>query len=359
MKIAHLSKTNFKKVVKQAVSALKNGGLVIYPTETCYGLGADALNSKAIDKVFAFKGNRKNKPISIAVSSKKMARKYVKINQTAENIYANFLPGPITVVSQSLGKVNSRLESWQKTLGIRIPAFSFTLELIKAFKKPITSTSANISGGRIPYSINNILPQLSAKKKQLIDLIIDAGKLPYHRPSSIVDTVINEPTLLRQGEIKFNQVGIKNVITNSPEETRQFAQQLLKEKEPILKEKNLLFALQGELGSGKTEFAKGIGKGLGINRQITSPTFVIVKEYPYQLNKVKGIFYHLDAWRLAENKQSLGFIKDYFQTNNVVVIEWIQKDKETLNSLAKRKNIKIIWLEIIYLGLNKRKIKLI
>jgi len=357
MKIIQIKSERQEKIIKEAVKALRSQGLIVYPTETCYGLGADVTSQRAIDKLLRFKGQRKNKPISIAVTDEKMARQYVKINQTAENIYHHFLPGPITVVSQSRRRVDPRLESQQATLGIRIPNYPLILSLIQAFGRPITSTSANVSGGKIPYSIKDLLNQLSENKKQLLDLILDAGRLPRKPPSSVVDTTLNEPTLLRRGEIDFDKLGAKSVITNSPEETQKLAQQLLEKNFSLLKEKALLFALQGELGAGKTQFAKGLGQGLKINQSITSPTFIIVKEYPYQLDQTTGIFYHIDAWRLADTNQNLEFIREYLHPRNIIALEWIQKGKKILEELVQNSQVKIVWIEILHLGDTKRQIR--
>jgi len=357
MRIIKFSGSNESAIISKAIRSLRNQGLIIYPTETCYGLGADATDHKAIDKVFSFKGHRREKPISIAVANKQMAEKYVQTNQTAENIYRHLLPGPITVVSQSLEKVDPRLETDRKTLGIRIPAYPLILKLIKTFGKPITSTSANVSGGKTPYSIESILSQVSERKKRLIDIIIDAGKLPHRLPSSVVDTTLNMPTLLRQGEINFSQLGTKSIITNSPHETQEFARQFLRKNLSILKKRTLLFALQGQLGAGKTQFAKGLGQGLKISHPITSPTFIIVKEYPYQFNGIKGVFYHIDAWRTASFPTSLEFIKEYLQPGNIIAIEWIQKGKEVLEKLSQNSKAKIIWVEIKHLDQTKRRIR--
>ena len=358
MKIIREEKSKQKQIIEKAVEVLAAGGLIVYPTETCYGLGADATNPSAVDKVFAFKGNRRQKPISVAVANEKMAAKYVIINQTAKNIYRHLLPGPITVVSQSRKKVDSRLEAESGTLGIRIPDYPLILKLIATFGKPITSTSANISGGKVPYSISDVLARLPKRKKELIDLIIDAGKLPYRPPSSVIDTTLNEPTLLRQGEVDFNQLGAKSIISHSVEETKQLAQKLLSKNFSLLKKKALLFALQGELGAGKTQFAQGLGEGLKIKQSISSPTFIIVKEYPYQLKKTRGVFYHIDAWRLAKTNQRLNFIKKYLQPGNIIALEWMQKGRKTLEELTKNRRVKVVWLEIIHRGEKKREIRL-
>src|SRR5689334_6125072 len=103
MKIVTLTDQNLKEIVKEAVEVLKNGGSVIYPTETCYGIGVDATNQKAVDALYDYKGFRGQKPFSMAVIDRKMAEEYVEINDIADNLYKNYLPGPVTVVSNSKG----------------------------------------------------------------------------------------------------------------------------------------------------------------------------------------------------------------------------------------------------------------
>ncbi len=347
------------KIIRQAVQVLAKGGLIIYPTETCYGLGADATNPAAIGKVLAFKGQRRKKPISIAVASPKMAQQYVKINSTAANIYRRLLPGPITVISASLGKVDPRLEAKNKTLGVRIPAYPLAQKLIATLGKPITATAANTSGRKIPYTVSDILAQLSIKKKNLIDYIIDIGRLPPRPPSAVVDTTLNEPTILRQGEIHLAKLGAKSMVTNSPEETQELAQHLLRKHFPALTKKTLLFALQGELGAGKTQFAKGLGLALQISHPITSPTFIITKEYPYKSGSSQGTFYHIDAWRIAGRQENLDFLIDYLQPGNIIAIEWIQKGKRFLQNLANNQQVKIIWIDIEHLGNRCRRIRFV
>jgi len=357
MKILSLKKYPLSTIINEAVKTLTAGGLIIYPTETCYGLGADATNSAAIDKLLRYKGQRKGKPISVAVNSQQLAEKYVKINSAAQNIFRHLLPGPITVVCEGKQRVDPRLESERGTLGIRFPNHPLALKIIEKFQKPITATSANISGEKTPYCVNDILTTLSPKKKELLGMVIDAGKLPLHPPSTVVDTTLNEPTLLRRGEIDFDKLGAKSIITNSPQETQQFAQQLLKKNFSFLSHQTLLFALQGELGAGKTQFAKGLGQGLKISQPITSPTFIIVKEYPYKLEKINGIFYHIDAWRVANTASELEFIREYLRPGNIVALEWVQKGRKTLEQLTQNNKVKIIWVEITHLGGTKRRIR--
>jgi L-threonylcarbamoyladenylate synthase len=346
-----------KKAVETAAAVLKNGGLIIYPTETCYGLGADALNPKAVLKVQQFKGLNRNKPISIAVNSRKMAEKYVVINELADNLYNNFLPGPLTVVSKSRGLVVSSLASREGTLGIRIPDYLLALKIIEKLARPITSTSANQTGRKSPYSLADIKKYVSKKRLALVNLFINAGKLPLNPVSTVVDTTFNELKIIRQGRIKIAENNKNTFISNSEEETKKIALKIFNKYKNYLIKKPLLFALQGELGSGKTQFAKGIGLALGIRENIKSPTFTLIHEYPFSLNGRKKVFYHLDAWRLENGEElfNLGLEK-MLKSGNVIAVEWLEKTKTVLEKISRQKKAKIIWLEIKYLPENKRKI---
>lgn len=259
MRILNLKKEKEDKVINESLKVLSEGGIVICPTETCYIPCVDATNPKAIKKLIKYKGERKNKPISVAVSNIQMARKYVIINETAENYYRNFLPGPVTVVSESKGKVAIGIESTNQTLGIRIPDYPLTLKIITAFGKPLTSTSANTTGKKTPYSLADIQKYTSRKKLDLIDLFLDAGHLPIRPPSTVVDTTMNEPTILRQGEIVIPDIAGQVFISNSEAETKAIAIAIFSRYQNLLPTRPLVFALQGELGSGKTQFAKGLG----------------------------------------------------------------------------------------------------
>ncbi len=358
MKVLSLEKTPQNQLIKQAVRVLKTSGLIIYPTETSYGLGADATSPKAVSKVIEYKGERKGKPISVAVSDSKMAKKYIKINPTAKNIFKNLLPGPITIVCEGKHKVDPRVEAETGTLGVRIPDHKLFLEISKKFRKPITATSANISGKKPPYAIEDIIQNLTNTKKELLSLVIDAGPLPKNPPSTVIDTTLDQPEIIRQGKIDFSRLNAKSVISNNQRETIKFANNLTEKHVEKLGKNCLVFALQGELGTGKTRFAKGVGKALGIKEIINSPTFDLIREYPYQTKGLRGTFFHIDTWRIRSSNElnQLGF-KKMLKPGNVVLIEWIEKGKQTLDRATKNKPVKIIWIKIDHIDQNKRRIK--
>ncbi len=351
MKVIKLKKE--KEAIKEALAVLKKGGLVIYPTETCYGVGADVTNQAAVKKVLDLKGQRGGKSISIAVISRRMAQKYVEINDTADNLYEQFLPGPLTVVSKSKGKVIKCLEAGRGTLGIRIPDYPLVLEIIRKFSRPITSTSANTSGKKTPYCLDDVLKYTTKKRLELVDLFLDAGRLPYNPPSTVVDTTLNEPKVLRQGEIKIKAIPKNTFISDSEEETKEIARKIFKKQRNLLNKKAIIFALQGELGSGKTQFAKGLALALGIKENIVSPTFTIIREYPFKLDLQRydlcksGMFYHLDTWRLERGEELLELgLEKMLKPQNVIAVEWLQKIKPILERFQKIKKTQVVWVNI-------------
>ena len=360
MEIVKLNEKNKKQIIQKATEVLKNGGVFVYPTETCYGIGADATNEKAIQKLLSYKTRREGKPFSVVMAEKKMAKKYIQLNDMAENIYDNFLPGPITVVSKSLGGVVKDVESESGTLGVRVPDFDLILEISKEFKKPFTATSANMSYDPKPYSIENLLKNLPEKKKKLIDLIIDAGPLPKNETSTVVDTTLNTLNVLREGKIDFkSSLKEKNLElkahTFSQEETVNFGTTAMLKYLDDVNENCVVFLLSGELGSGKTHFAKGIAKQLGIKKLVKSPTYNILNEY---LTK-KGKFVHIDTWKVYtwEEFKSVGF-ENYVKEKNVLAIEWGEKFfKEIEVFLKEKKNLKILKVHFEYVNENERMIK--
>jgi L-threonylcarbamoyladenylate synthase len=347
---------NKKEVIQKASEVLNNGGMIIYPTETCYGIGVDATNQKALKKLLNYKKFRGSKPISIAVSDKEMASKYVEINEMGENIYKNYLPGPITVVSISKGILQPPVVSKQGTVGVRIPDYQLMLELVKEYGKPITATSANMSYKSAPYSIDKLLEQLPKKSKKLIDLIIDAGELPKNPPSTVLDTTLNTLSVLREGKLKFEEAIIKNKkliskVTKTPEETTkmgyEFSKKYLDPNKPVV------VALSGELGAGKTQFTKGIGKQLGVKEIVTSPTYTIINEYEYGKGNTLA---HMDTWRLMDDELEKSGLIEHLEAHNIVVIEWADKFYQEIHALCDNMNIQIYNIKFNYISLEEREI---
>lgn len=347
------------KVISTAVDVLQKGGMIVYPTETCYGLGADATNPDAVARLLQYKYRREGKPVSIAVSSKEMAQKYAHINEIATNLYENFLPGPVTVVSKSRGSLALGIESEYKTVGVRIPNHPIITQIVQKLGKPVTATSANVSYKKHPYSIEALLKNLPQKQKNLVDLIIDAGKLPRKEVSTVVDTTLNTFNVLRKGQISFGEKGteVLSAVTENAEDTANFGSMLVLKYLDVLRDGTLIIALGGELGTGKTQFTKGIARQLGIKHTVKSPTFNLINEYKYKKDSISGNLVHADTWRLADQKELKALnIERYIHPGNIIVIEWADKFYGDIKSLTKNSKVTILKVRFEHLSLNRRKI---
>ncbi len=340
--------------ISSACEALTHGELVIYPTETCYGLATDASNPEAITKLFEYKGDR-HRQVSIAVSTQEMASKYVKLNEMAQNLYKEFFPGPITVISDSLHQLDLSLESASGTLGVRIPKYNFALDLIKLFGKPITATSANTSGKKEPYSLDDWQKYTTKDKQSMIALFLDAGKLANRPTSTVVDTTLNDPQILRQGQLIVPDLS-PSLTSHSPQETQLIAKKIISSHLSLTRRFPLILALQGELGVGKTQFVKGVATTLGISLNVSSPTYTLLKEYSYTTPKHAGTLYHLDTWRLSDptELESTLHLSSLLKPGNIVAIEWAGKASELLKRYEK--DIPTLVINIHELDVNTRQI---
>lgn len=330
--------------VNIAVKYLSEGRLVFMATETVYIAAVDATNSNAVKKLILFKNRPFGKPFSVGVTDTKMAEKYVTLNDSAKDLYKKFLPGPVTVVSDGKHTVAPGVEAENGTLGIRIPDYGFFQKVVKKFGKPITATSANASYQKRPYKLTDILDNISEKQKRLIDLMVDAGELPHNEPSTVIDTTLDNPTVLRQGEIKLKD---KNeVLSRSEENTQNIGKELWQKYESYLGKRAIVFALVGDMGTGKTQFTKGLARAMGITELVTSPTFSLVEEYKVLNSKFQ--LEHFDAWRLSDSSEieSLGFLKMIEDKNMVVSIEWADRVSELVKS--HREEALVVWVDIKY-----------
>ncbi len=207
MVILDYDKKLHKQIINACVVALKQGKVVVYPTDTCYGLAVDATNIDSIKKLYKVKGRGFNKASSVVVPSVAYAKKIVLWNKTASALVKKFWPGAITLVL----KLKVESEKWKvlsaKTgfLGLRMPKYSIALDLAKKLNKPITATSANLSGMPECYSAKEVLNQFT-KEKLKPDIIINAGKLKKQKPSTVAKIVNNRIQILRPGPITQKQI---------------------------------------------------------------------------------------------------------------------------------------------------------
>ncbi|MFL6210111.1 MAG: L-threonylcarbamoyladenylate synthase [Pyrinomonadaceae bacterium] len=186
--------------VAAAARLLSQGRVIVYPTDTTYALGANALDPAACRLIFELKGRPADKPMHVVVSDLEMAEEYVVLNEPARILARKFLPGPLTLVLTKKEIVPDLLVAGRQTLGIRIPDNKICLMLAQQAGMPITATSANLSGQENIYSINELVEQFGSRLDQ-VDLIIDQGPLPQRPPSTLIDLTVSPPKILRAGTI--------------------------------------------------------------------------------------------------------------------------------------------------------------
>jgi L-threonylcarbamoyladenylate synthase len=204
MEILRTNPKNFKKIIKKAEESIKEGKVLICPTDTVYGLIADATNKRAVKKIFKIKKRSFKKPVPIFIKDIKMAKKIAQIDENQEKLLRKYWPGKITVILRLKRKPSPGQRSWagfpkgigklKKEIGLRIPNYNFLKILLKRLNFPLAQTSANISGN-MPIKNIKIAMKLFNKKKNKPDLIIDGGVLK-NKPSTIIDLTEFPPKIL-------------------------------------------------------------------------------------------------------------------------------------------------------------------
>ncbi|RLG42474.1 MAG: threonylcarbamoyl-AMP synthase [Thermoproteota archaeon] len=182
-----------------AVEVLERGGLVIYPTDTTYGLAADAENREAVLKVYRVKVRPRSNPLTIAVSDFEMMARYAVFDERLESFMREFLPGAVTFVLPKTERVPDEVNP--RAVGVRIPDNPIAIELVRRFGRAVTATSANISGRPPAYT-----PEEAMMALPDADLIIDAGPLPRRPASTVVDLTSGRPELVRRGPVPFEDI---------------------------------------------------------------------------------------------------------------------------------------------------------
>lgn len=190
------------KFIKEAAECIKKDGIVAFPTETVYGLGANALKADCVKKIFEAKGRPQDNPLIIHVASKEID-KYVKnVPEVAKKLMEKFWPGPLTLILEKRDIVPMQTSANLNTIGIRMPNNKVALELIKESGVPIAAPSANISGRPSPTTIDVCVEDLKGK----VDYIIGGEKCDVGLESTIVDCTVEPPLVLRPGGITLEML---------------------------------------------------------------------------------------------------------------------------------------------------------
>lgn len=205
--ITRIIKLNEKKFrideIKIAIETIVKGGLVAFPTETVYGLGADVFNAKAIEKIYEVKGRPKDNPFIVHIADKKdVYRLASEIPEKAEGLMKKFWPGPLTLIFKKSKIVPDVTTAGLSTVAIRMPDNKIALALIRESKVPIAAPSANLAGKPSPTSAEHVIHDLYGK----IEVIIDAGKTKIGVESTVLDITTDPPTLLRPGGVTLEEL---------------------------------------------------------------------------------------------------------------------------------------------------------
>lgn len=197
-KIIYMKEKNNEDILKECAMSIRNGGIVVLPTETVYGIGANALDKNAVEKIFEVKKRKKNNPLIVLVSDIDMLKCIVKeINSIHKTLIENFWPGPLTIVFDKNDILPDNVSGGYETIGIRIPGNTTAINLIKQSGVPITAPSANISG----------MPSITDPKVAYevfdgkVDYIIDDGISTIGIESTIVRVETDVVNILRCGKI--------------------------------------------------------------------------------------------------------------------------------------------------------------
>ena len=195
--------------LKEPAQIIKKGGIVIFPTETVYGIGTNGLDENAIKKLYEVKQRPLNKPISLLVNNIEMVEKIAKnITEVEYKLMERFFPGPLTIILEKRDIIPDILTSNTNTVGIRMPSGEIAKKLIEFAGVPIATSSSNISGRPSGTNITDIKKDFEGK----VDCFIDNGESEIGVPSTVIRIIDNIPHILRQGTISEEE--IRKIIAN-------------------------------------------------------------------------------------------------------------------------------------------------
>jgi L-threonylcarbamoyladenylate synthase len=192
------------EAIKKAAAIIRAGGTVAYPTRCLYGLGTDAFNDAAVENIYSIKQRPAQKPILVLIDHPRQLKRLVtRVPPVAEKLMRRFWPGQVTLVFEAGAEVSPVLAGGSGKIGIRLPGHPVAAALVKAVARPITGTSANLSGSPGCHRIRDLAPQVAGR----LELILDAGPLTGGLGSTVVDvTQGDRPLVLREGVISVRDI---------------------------------------------------------------------------------------------------------------------------------------------------------
>jgi L-threonylcarbamoyladenylate synthase len=189
--------------IGRAASLLKAGKLVAFPTDTVYGVGADAFNEEAVQRIFAVKRRDPGKPLQVLIARKSDLQTIIRDqSEVLDRLASEFWPGPLTLVMLAKEDFPRQVRCGRDTIGVRMPANTVALKLIETFGAPIAATSANISEFPDPVNADDVIGYLGGKVK----LVLDGGSTPGGVPSTVLDISVCPPVVLRRGKLMIEEL---------------------------------------------------------------------------------------------------------------------------------------------------------
>lgn len=207
--------------LKEAADIIRSGGLVVFPTETVYGLGGDATKESSAEKIYAAKGRPSDNPLIIHIAAPEDAEPYAVTNETYYRLAKAFMPGPLTVILPKKDTVPYRTTGGLETVAVRCPSHEIARALIRAAGTPIAAPSANLSGKPSPTCARHVIEDLSGR----VDMILDGGDCEIGLESTIISLDGNSATLLRPGAITADALRcVCDNVTIAPAVLEQLAE---------------------------------------------------------------------------------------------------------------------------------------
>ncbi len=189
--------------IEEAANIIKNGGLVLFPTETVYGIGADGLNPEAVQKIYSLKGRKQDKPLILLISNKEMLNEIVEdINEVESKLIEQFWPGLLTIVFKKKACVPDIVTGGKDTVGVGLSSGEIARQLIQASNCPIAAPSANFAGEPNGTAVE----KMSDALKNKVDCIIDGGESENDLASTVVRVIDGVPKILREGKITLEEI---------------------------------------------------------------------------------------------------------------------------------------------------------
>lgn len=194
---------SFREHLGTIRETLRAGGIIAFPTDTFYGLGADPFNSTALEKIYRIKARSEDKPLLVlAASLEQAAGLYTRISPEAQILIEHFWPGPLTLLLEASTDLPRPLTGGSHKIGLRIPGNELTRKLLLDLGFSLTAPSANLSGAESPKTAEDVARSIG----EHVDLIVDGGTTLGGKPSTLLDTTVSPPAIIREGAVPWSLI---------------------------------------------------------------------------------------------------------------------------------------------------------